>query len=128
MRTCACRPSATASCGRTRGTTRCWSGSGASCAEVRGGDRRAAGLLEEVELRRVEPELVLLNLLDLAGRVEARDDHARSAAGHIGCAGVLGQLLELLRLDAAVLEREVHVQLGAERLDQVDLGLERHAL
>ena len=62
---------------------------------------------------------------DLAGGLEPGHDLARLArTGHVGGAGVLGQLLQLLRLTASGLDAEVRVELGAHRLEHVDLGLE----
>ena len=83
-----------------------------------------------MELRGVGPELGRVAALDLAGRVEAGDDLLLALAD-FGGAGLLEALVdevgELVGLDALGLDVEVGEEVGAERLDQVDLGLEGDA-
>src|SRR3954454_25026180 len=91
--------------------------------------RQAAAVLrvEEVELRRVEPQLRLRPAPDLARRLQPSDDLALRRAGDLSRPGVLGQLAELLGLDRRLLDLEIRVHLGPERLDEIDRRLERRA-
>src|SRR5688572_18403896 len=88
----------------------------------------AARGVEEVQRSGVHPQLRLLALLDLARGVEARDDLVAPATGNLARARVLGELGELVGLDALGLDREVGVELRAHRLEDLDLRAERDAL
>jgi hypothetical protein len=71
------------------------------------------------------PELGLLSLLDCAGRSEASDDrNAASRRSHAGQVRLGCELLELRRRDSRRVDGEMRVGIGAERLEDVDLGLE----
>ena len=56
----------------------------------------AALRIEEEQRRGVDPDLRLLPALDLAGGVEARNDLIGARSGHLGGAGVSGELVQLL--------------------------------
>src|SRR3954447_5109388 len=63
-----------------------------------------------------------MTLLESAGCSEASDDlNAVTGRSH---AGVACELLQLTRRDPRRLDSEVSVGVGAERLEDVDLGLE----
>src|SRR4051795_6992725 len=79
-------------------------------------------MIEEVQLRRVDPEMGLLSLLDCAGRSEASDD--LNALSRRSNARFVCELLQLTRRDPRRVDSEVSVGIGAECLKDVDLGLE----
>ena len=94
------------------------------------GEGGAAVGVEEVELAGVDPDLCLFAAADAAGGVEAGDDLLLSLP-QVGGAGlveaVANQVGELVGLDPFGLDVEVGVEVGAERLDEVDVRLEDDA-
>src|SRR3954447_6549683 len=79
-------------------------------------------MIEEVQLRRVDPELGLPSLLDCAGRSEASDD--RNALSERTNGRFVCELFQLTRRDPRRVDSEVSVGIGSERLEDLDPGLE----
>src|SRR3978361_1027086 len=88
---------------------------------------RPATGIEEMQLRRVEPEFRALALADTGLPGHARDGHARAPARRLRDARVARELGELVGADLAALEGEVDIDLGAHRFQHLDRGLELEA-
>src|SRR3954470_1689139 len=83
--------------------------------------------LEQVDLARVQPEAALAACLDRARRLEPQDGLVLVGGGKVRAAGVGRQLGEVLALRALAAVGDVREEVGAQRLDQRDVGLEEEA-
>src|SRR3954454_16387934 len=86
--------------------------------------RVAALRLEEVHLARVQPEAAPSARLDRARGLEPQDGLVLVRGRQLAPAGVARQLGEVLALRALAAVGDVDEQVGAQRLDERDVGLE----
>src|SRR4051794_15899208 len=86
--------------------------------------RAAAARLEEVHLARVQPEAAPSARLDRARGLQPQDGLVLVRGRQVGPAGVGRQLGEVLALRALAAVGDVDEQVGAQRLDERDVGLE----
>ena len=86
----------------------------------------AGGGIEQLQVFRIEPQLQRLPLLCRGAIAEPGNhvDAPRVRTWEVGCAGLRGEFLKLLRGHLVGLDIEVCVVLGSERFEHVDVRRE----